>query len=58
MKNEKIDMSLEQRQQISSMLQLQGLSQSEIDKLLAQFASGEADAETMQKEESTKKIKT
>jgi len=34
------------------------LSQSEIDKLLAQFASGEADAETMQKEESTKKIKT
>ena len=27
------------------------LSQSEIDKLLAQFASGEADAETMQKEE-------
>ena len=34
------------------------LSQSEIDKLLAQFASGEADAETMQKEENTKKVKT
>ena len=34
MKNEKIDMSLEQRQQISSMLQLQGLSQSEIDVIL------------------------
>ena len=34
MKNEKIDMSLEQRQQISSMLQSQGLSQTEIDVIL------------------------
>ena len=34
MKNEKIYMSVEQRQQISSMLQSQGLSQSEIDIIL------------------------
>ena len=34
------------------------LSQSEIDKRLAQFASGEADAEEMKKEENQKKVKT
>ena len=34
MRNEKIEMSPEQKQQISSVLQSQGLSQSEIDVIL------------------------
>ena len=46
MKNERMDMSLEQKQQISNMLQSQGLSQSEIDVILnGEYSAFQTDME-------------